>query len=912
MTLEKKLIEKTYYEGYTKDRDESPIEVLGQLYMQEQRKNVPDLTSIRFAQGELYYHYHDYEAAIFKWENISNELEPWAKKNLADAYLELEEYSTAESFYKSIITDSELLTTEISLQLFSLYFQKGNHEMALDLIKSLVVSNPDYSNITNIAKTYFEEQQQWDEAIHLAVNEGLRTDTLKWYEALIQYGNLELMKNYEPSYFMDSLRNVQELDQQTFERLAISVWKNYEDTPHNLTWVQLFNGIYQPVSKQAPEEENRLAVVLERSYLDLISGKYPIIEVKEIVPILLSNYFLSTSGEKTLSAASAVLAWNEMFKGSIDVSVVNQAERHVNNAPESNVTAEQFMNLFQSIIDWANKHDIYIDQKFSHKVKDYIPSNDYHLLMLGSNGSGVNAYINELVGETILAEETKAILTVRDHDYLEINEVTDTGLETMDSLTNFYEELLNIHGSSNHPRVFNLDTPSQYLGSNKWAVTTAPFVNENSYCDYALLSDSLLFVINEKSVFSYSEYEQLNQWKEKSPHLTIQFLIYIDDVENDRVATKRLQKAMSTIQHYFSDSKIFIYSKQEDRQAQLDEISRYYEQHFQERKVKEERLLKSAAIIQDLITNLLDKRIDMENSLQSSLQLYEEMVSKLTGATNQLIDIEATQTELIIKQFDELKEEVKAEITKEVPAILRSCKDFVKEDSDFSKLHVSLNEEMNKRINEYIQKTMIPKTYQQIQEWIQFSHKELEKSQIFLRELSEGFNGIYQEQPLQLTCDFSIVEDWRRDARRLTGGIKIDHLNILLRFNASQVFLKSAGKLLGVMQQNKKMLQTKYQKYIETEDFHEAATSVANSVLQQFDFYEKGLASDIKIFYVQPSQTLKYTVEEKTKEIDVYKDLLDRLKKNPEMFHDPLRLFELRLLQYDWLANTTKSETTAW
>jgi len=911
MTLEKKLIEKTYFEGYTKDRDEAPIEVLGQLYMQEQRKNVPDLTSIRFAQGELYFHYHDYEAAIFKWENIGNELEPWAKKNLADAYLELEEYSTAESFYKSIITDSELLTTEISLQLFTLYFQKGNHEMALDIIKGLTISNPDYSNITNIAKTYYEEQQKWDEAIQLAVTEGIRTHTLKWYEALINYGNLELLQNYEPSYFIDILINVQELDKEIFERLAISIWSNYENTPQYLTWIELFNGVFQPVRRNE-KEENKLTVVLEKSYLHLISGEYPIQEIKEIVPILLSNYFLSANGEKILSAASAVLAWNEMFKGSINITILDQAERHINQVTESNVSAEQFMHLFQAIIDWANKHDIQLDQKFSRKVMQYIPSKDYQFLMLGSHGSGVNSFINELVGETILSEETKAVLSVQDNDYLEINEVTENGLIPLDNLNTFYEELLNIQASSAQPRVFNLDTPSDYLSKNKWSVTTAPFVNEDSYCDYALLADCLLFVINEKSIFSYSEYEQLNRWKEKSPHLKIQFLIYVDDVENDRVATKRLQKAMSTIQHYFSDSQIFIYSKQEDRRVQLEEISQYYEQHFKDRNVKEERLLKSTAIIQDLITNLLDKRIDMENSLQTSLQLYEEMVSKLTGAKNQLKDIQGTQTDVIIKQFDVLKIKIKEEITKEVPKIIKGCKDFIKEDSDFSKIHVSLNEEMNKQINGYIQGTLIPKINQEIQEWIQCSHKELEKSQIFLQELSEGFNGIYQEQPLPLTCDFTIIEDWRRDARRLTAGVQIKPLNILLRFNPSQVLLKSAGKLLGVMQQNKKMLKSKYQKYIETEDFQEVATSVATEVLQQFDFYEKGLASDIQLFYVQPIQVLNETVEVKNKEIDVYKDLLNRLKKNPEMFHDPLRLFELRLLQYDWLANTTKPASTAW
>ncbi|KLV26802.1 tetratricopeptide (TPR) repeat family protein [Niallia circulans] len=904
MTLEKKLIEKTYYEGYLQDRDESPIEVLGQLYIAEQRKNVPDLTSIRFAQGELYFQYHDYEAAIFKWENISNELEPWAKKNLADAYLELEEYSTAESFYKSVVTDSELLQTEISLQLFSLYFQKGNHEMALGIINNLVLTNPDYANIPTIAKSYYEEQQNWEKAVELAVKEGKRTDGLKWYEALIHYSNLGVIQQFEPAYFIESLKNLQELDFATFERLSISLWKNYEDTAYYLTWVTVFNSIYEPVPC---EGEEGLAHILEGAYALLIDGSYSIKEVEEIVPALLSNYFLSSIGQQTVSAASAVLAWNEMFKHSMDQSVVSKAEMVINETTETNISFQQFMNLFESIIEWADKHDIPLDKKFAQKVHDFLPSNHYQLLMVGSVGSGVNAYINELVGETVLAEDTNAILTIKDNDYLEINEVTNSGLKLIDTLTNFYEELLVQQES---PRVFQLDTPSHYLNQNRWTVTTAPFVEDASYADYAMLADSLLFVINEQSVFSYTEYEQLKQWKEKSPFLTLQFLIYIDDLDNEKVASKRLQKAMSAIQHYFPDSKIFIYSKQEEREAQLDEISRYYYHHFAARKMNEERLQSCISIIQDLITNLLDKRLDMEDSLKASLQLYEEMVSKLTGAKNQLIDMEASKSELITKQFDEIKIETQEAIKKEIPAILKGCKDIIKEDSDYSKMHISLNKEMNKRVNEYLNETLSPKIHRSIEEWIQAAHKQLEDGQLFLNELSKGFNGIYKEHPIELSCDFVIIEDWKRDARRLSSGLRIEPLNIFNRFNASQVFLKSAGKLLGAIQQNNKMLQSRYQKYLETEDFSDVAASVSTAVLQHFDFYEKGLENDIKMFFVRPKRTLEQIAEEKSKDIVEYKNLLDRLKNNPELFHDPLKLFELRLLQYDWLANTTKPATT--
>ena len=135
----------------------------------------------------MYFHHKDYEAAIFKWENIINELEPWAKKNTADAYYELGLLSTAEDLYCAIATNNLTLNTEVALQLFSLYIERGKLDLALSVIKKTIISNPDYPNVTEIARTFFEEQQDWNNAIELAVNEAIRTDSLEWFEMLITY-----------------------------------------------------------------------------------------------------------------------------------------------------------------------------------------------------------------------------------------------------------------------------------------------------------------------------------------------------------------------------------------------------------------------------------------------------------------------------------------------------------------------------------------------------------------------------------------------------------------------------------------------------------------------------------------------------------------------------------------------------
>ena len=181
--------------------EKEPIQVLGEAYLEEQKKDIPDLSAIRFAQGELYFHFKDYESAIFKWENIQNEWGQWAKKNTADAYFELGLLPTAEDIYKSIATDDLTLHTEVSLQLFSLYMERNKHELASEVIKEIIKLNPDYPNVTKLARSFFEENQDWSSAIELAMNEAVRLESSSWYDALISYVEKGLTKRMDPNDF---------------------------------------------------------------------------------------------------------------------------------------------------------------------------------------------------------------------------------------------------------------------------------------------------------------------------------------------------------------------------------------------------------------------------------------------------------------------------------------------------------------------------------------------------------------------------------------------------------------------------------------------------------------------------------------------------------------------------------------
>src|SRR5699024_7468350 len=107
----------------------------------------------------------------------------------------------AENSYHEVETDSITLKTEVLLQLFSLYIQQDQREKSIDTIKKVVQLNPDYTDVTEIAQRFFENTKDWNNAIELAVDEAIRTESIDWFEVLAGYAERGLTANHRPNYF---------------------------------------------------------------------------------------------------------------------------------------------------------------------------------------------------------------------------------------------------------------------------------------------------------------------------------------------------------------------------------------------------------------------------------------------------------------------------------------------------------------------------------------------------------------------------------------------------------------------------------------------------------------------------------------------------------------------------------------
>jgi hypothetical protein len=235
-----------------------------------------------------------------------------------------------------------------------------------------------------------------------------------------------------------------------------------------------------------------------------------------------------------------------------------------------------------------------------------------------------------------------------------------------------------------------------------------------------------------------------------------------------------------------------------------------------------------------------------------------------------------------------------------IPKILRASKDLISEDSDFRKIHVELNEKMNLRVQEYLENTILPKYFYSLKDWITEAEVELKESQAYLTEMAEGFNGIYHEERMKMECDFRVLDDWRRDANRMTSGIQMETINILLRHTPQQLLLKSAGMLFGSIA-NKSVMYNKYITMVETMDYTEVAQLIADKFLLQFDMFEKSITRDVSMFFADPREVMNAVISDTNEQIAEHNNVLDKMRSQPELYRDPLKLYELRLRQYEWI-----------
>lgn len=917
MAIEHQLKDKTYYQMFINEHENiHPILALGEAFQEEAQKDLPDLADIRFAQGEVYFHHKDYEAAIFKWENITNELEPWARKNIADAYYELGMLSQAEDIYTALEVDDPTLRAEVALKLFSLYVHRGKVNEAVTTIKKAVQTNPDYPNVTSIARDFFETQEDWSNAVELAVNEAKRTGSLEWFDILLSYIEMGVTKAFAPNYFTQVLVNLYHIDVKKFEQLVSAFWNSWRNENTYLTWMNEVNHLLLNLDLNRDDNWSELSKLHKETYISLIAGGYLIKELQDYVPVLLTNWMRLADNKNIVPAAASVLAWNELFPASLAVNIVEEAEQLISVTSFDMDELEECLKLFEAIMTWAESNEMGNNNRVRWIVEKIVDFDTQHLLVTGLCGSGKSTFINTILGEDLQDSPTSSVVMFSHGQVEEIFEINDEECRKLSGFSDFRERMGRLRNALNSIIEFNY--PNNFLKEQKFALMDTPGLNGNQHDHYEVFkylqaADSILFVLDANEPLTNKERAIINQIQEQAPDLPIHFIISKMDVfEDEQDALRIFEETKEAIHSSWPDAQVMPFSSQYDRNQQIGDLKEFLKLCKNTRNIEDKRLAKLLYYIRTTIAGLLQKRIDIENQLIETVRWNEEMHMKLNGGLNQLKDTEIHKSRMITKMFAEIKESVEVELIENVPKILRACAELIKEDSNFSTIHLDLNKEMNNRIQDYLEEQVMPTFYRSMQEWIEQCQEELGQSQEFLYELGDGFNQMYGEEYVKLDCDFKVLDDWRRDIDRMTSHFQLETVNILLRRTPSQILLKSAGKLFGALSQNKSMLFNKYKSFVENEDYYEIAKTVSRQFFQPFELFEKSFERDIHLFFKNPLNQLNRCLEEAQSEIELNQEKLKELNANPELFRDPLTLFEVRLRQFEWMTVAGKGMQTVY
>jgi tetratricopeptide (TPR) repeat protein len=906
MTEEKLLMEKSFYRTFLVDQDTTrhPIEVLGQAFVEEQKNEPYDLTFIRYAQGEVYFHSKDYEAAIFKWESILNELEPWAKKNIADSYYELGMLSSAEDVYTGIQSEGTMLTMEVSLQLFSLYIERNKIQSAYRMIEKALSIEPDYPNVTELARAFYEEQEDWNKAVELAVQESIRTQDPAWFMILRDYGDQGYTRSFAPDYFYDLLITVYEKDRKQFKDLVSALWTSYSiHSAAHIEWMLTVNTIFEYVEVLPNESWQDILTQFQEAYIGFLEGDYLVKDLEGFMPSMLTNWLKLSRDQQPLFPAAAVLAWNDVFSYSIEPMVAEEAEMVLLEEDSYQARFEEIILFLNKIIQWSERNEAPVGYKIQWIAEQLMDLSEHHLLIAGSGLSGKSSFVQSVLGESVGEVEESTIIYSYHDQQVEVKEIHDQGVHHVESIADF-EELMQ------REAFVEYKLPSEFLKKNGTAlidVQTGKRQLDDLTAFYPA-ADGLLYVLNADSPFNAEDRQTLRRLAEIGQPMNVHFLLNkMDKVSHTEHTEEIIDSARNKAREWFPDAEVLPYSSLEAVHLQRRDVEAFLKEQFMVKGVprKAERGSKLFYLVRKTLRDLYSKRKNRENGLKETIEKNEDILTRLNGFEHYLEDMQGEKVSIIKDSFHKKKEAMKKEISEKIPAILSGCSELISEESDFKQIHMELNDAMNMRIQEYIQEDLMPRYVTSLEDWLAFSKQELQDSQDYLNEMSETFNELFGKDKVVLQCDFQVIDDWRRDVSRMGTRAQIDKENILLRFKPAQFLLKSAGKLLGVLPQNKSLLYNQYKRYLENEDYQDITASVVQKFFLQFDLFEKSLQQDVHSFFAEPFKQLEVTIKDTETDIATDQESLKKMKANPERYFDPITLFEVKLLQQEYMVKAS-------
>src|SRR5699024_3333700 len=151
-------------------------------------------------------------------------------------------------------------------------------------------------------------------------------------------------------------------------------------------------------------------------------------------------------------------------------------------------------------------------------------------------------------------------------------------------------------------------------------------------------------------------------------------------------------------------------------------------------------------VIKEALDYILKQREATENIILQEINWNGDFLTNLHDFQVQINGLEKEKAEVMTSSFIDFKEKLLERIQNRLTNLLQDCADLVKEDSDFSNLHVEINEEMNRRIAAYMETRILPRFTRDSQKWLETCESEFQECQTTCSEFGERINEHFREE----------------------------------------------------------------------------------------------------------------------------------------------------------------------
>lgn len=514
---------------------------------------------VRYSLGELYYVAGDYDAAFYKWKQLTDsKFVNWSNIHKSNYFLQQKNFDSAKEILLSIESKDINLNTDKYWNLSQVYKQRNNEYSLVEAYRELIELDLNYKNIYEEITTYFNNKLLYTDLYRTEMfgpkiySEQQQSRVLKCLEfdntgqlSLKNYFELFIVKliNQGSSNIDSSIKNIQKylIKHGKYEKGVMVFAEAIKNNPDSIG--SFFIG-------------NNLKVVI-----DLLDGLYwhgtslkEVSSVFKYVESCLENLLLTDYQRKIISS----------YTGKV-----------INLTFKLKAKPNQFKDVILKVYELSEKYELK-KPIYSKNMLDYLISNNKKILITGRFNAGKSSFINSILEEEILKSDviptTSAITVLSNDDKTSLaewkgNKLGASRIDNLEEVTTINHE----KSSSLSTSMIFFKTPNKVLKElNICFIDTPGFFDDqgntdnNPTFDYLDLADEILFMFAAEEAFSNNEKNIIEKIKTTVPNTPISFVINkVDMLEEEEIDELREDVERKLYKTFGKKSPLYLYSSEE-------------------------------------------------------------------------------------------------------------------------------------------------------------------------------------------------------------------------------------------------------------------------------------------------------------------------------------------------------------